>query len=275
MVRQDQRHGAGDQAGDAVGVDVDRVAEAELRVRQDLPPVGVEDDVLARAEERDDGRETRDRPQVERGLQQAERRDRRHEHELGRQHPAAAAPEQRERIAVHQRGPHELPRVRQLDQREQPDRLEIDMLGAQPRRQQVDQQVEWQPRGESGKDADQHPPVEERLAPGLPDRIGRPGAGSRGRSVHRRFGHHGPGRRRGCRCASRARVAHAAIVDAPVATAFAVIRALRCARTSLPPPRRARSIARRRALRAWALPGSLIRAGSDRSRARRRDSAAA
>ena len=45
---------------------------------------------------------------------------------LRQQHPAAAAAEQRQRVAVEQRRPQELPRVRKLDQREQADRLEVD-----------------------------------------------------------------------------------------------------------------------------------------------------
>jgi hypothetical protein len=51
VVGEDQRQRAGDEARDPVGVDVDRVAETQLDVEQQLAPERVERDVLARGEE--------------------------------------------------------------------------------------------------------------------------------------------------------------------------------------------------------------------------------
>ena len=170
MVCQDQRQGARDQAGDAVGVDVNRIAQAKLGIGQDLAPVGIEDDVLACAEERDQRCEIGDCPQVLLRMQQAEQWDDGKQGELGDKHPAPPPAEQRQRVAVDQRRPEEFPRVRELDQREQADRLQIHVLRAQPRRQQVDQQVERQTRRKAGEDADQHPAIEQRLAPAFPRR---------------------------------------------------------------------------------------------------------
>ena len=167
-VGQDQRQRAGHEARDPVRVDVHRVAESKLGIGQELASVGVEHDVLARREERDCDRDPCDRPQVVRGMEQAQGRDRQEQKHLRHEHPAAPAPEKRQRIAVHQRGPRELPRVRQLDQREEADRLQVDLLGAEPRGQEIEEQVERQSRRESRRDADQHPAIEERLAPRLP-----------------------------------------------------------------------------------------------------------
>ena len=57
------------------------------------------------------------------GSRRAEQRDRREQRDLRDEHPAAPAAEQRQRVAVEQRRPQELPRVRKLDQREEADRL--------------------------------------------------------------------------------------------------------------------------------------------------------
>jgi hypothetical protein len=81
------------------------------------------------------------------------------------QHPSAASAEQRQRVAIEQRRPQELPGIRNLDQREKTDRLQVDAAGTKPGGQQADQQVQRQPGREAGEDADQHPPVEQRLAP--------------------------------------------------------------------------------------------------------------
>jgi hypothetical protein len=55
-----------------------------------------------------------------------------------------AAGHDRQREAVDQRRPEELPRIGQLDQREKAERLQVDAFGAQPRRQQVEKEVERQ-----------------------------------------------------------------------------------------------------------------------------------
>ena len=60
--------------------------------------------------------------------------------DLGQQHPAAPPSQYRHRIAIQQRRPEEFPGVGKLDQREQADDLEIDVLGAQPGGNQIEQQ---------------------------------------------------------------------------------------------------------------------------------------
>jgi hypothetical protein len=142
VVRQDQRERTRYQARDAVPVDVDRIAEPELDFGQDLAAIGIEHDVLARAEERDRRGQVRDRPEILRRMQLAECRNRGDEQELRDEHPAAATAERRKGVAIHERRPEELPRVRQLDQREEADRFEVHVLRAQPRGQQVDEEIE-------------------------------------------------------------------------------------------------------------------------------------
>ena len=121
MIGQHQRQRAGHEAGNAVGLHVDRVAQTELRIGQELAPIRVENDVLRRGEECDRSSEIRDRPQVELRPQRAEERYRHEQQQLSDEHPAAAPTEERQRIAVDQRRPYELPGERQLNQREQPD----------------------------------------------------------------------------------------------------------------------------------------------------------
>ena len=165
MVGEDQRERPRNEARDPVRVDVERIAESELDLRKDFAAIRVEHDVLARAEERDRGGEVGDRPEVLLRVKLPEQRDRREQQELRDEHPTAAPSQHGKRVAVEQRRPQELPCVRQLDQREEADRLQVHLLRAQPRGQQIDEQIERQARREAGEDADQHPPVEERLAP--------------------------------------------------------------------------------------------------------------
>jgi hypothetical protein len=54
-------------------------------------------------------------------------------------------------------------RIRELDQREQPDFSEADAFGSQPRRYQLDQQVERQTGRKPGEHAYQHAPVQDGL----------------------------------------------------------------------------------------------------------------
>ncbi len=103
MVGEYQRQRAGDQAGDAIRLNVYRIAQTKLGIREDLAPIRVEHDVLRRREKRDRGREIRDRPEVELRLEGPEDRDRQKQQKLRQQHPAAAASEHRQRIPVDQR----------------------------------------------------------------------------------------------------------------------------------------------------------------------------
>jgi hypothetical protein len=163
-VGQDQRQRTRHQPGNAVGIDMHRVAQAQLGLGQDLAAVGIERDVLRRREQGHRSRQPEDGHDPGIRREQPKCRDRQQQADLGDQHPAAP-PAQRRRIAVEQRRPEELPGVGKLDQREQPDGLEIHALRAQPGRHQVEQQVKRQPRREAGEHADQHAPVKEWLQP--------------------------------------------------------------------------------------------------------------
>ena len=102
MIGQYQRERAGHEARNAVRLDVNRVAEAELRVGEELAPIRVEHDVLCRREKRDRRGEIRDRPQLELRLERAKQRDRGQQQQLRQEHPATAAAEDWQRIAINE-----------------------------------------------------------------------------------------------------------------------------------------------------------------------------
>ena len=163
MVGEHQRECARNEARDAIGLNVDRRAETKLVIRQELSAVGVEHDVLARRKKSHRRRQAGNRPQIELGLEQAEQRNGDKQRDLGDQHPAPPAAEHRQRVTIEQRRPQEFPGKGQLHQCKQADRGQVDLLGAQPRRQQIDQQPKREAGAEAGEDADQHPPVEQRF----------------------------------------------------------------------------------------------------------------
>ena len=117
-------------------------------------------------------RQAGNRPEIELGLEQAEQRDGDQQRDLRDQHPATPAAEHRQRVAVEQGRPQELPGKRQLHQCKQADRGQVDLLGTQPCRQEIDQQPKRQAGTEAGEDADQHPPVEQRFRETLLFRAG-------------------------------------------------------------------------------------------------------
>jgi hypothetical protein len=90
-VGQDQRERTRHQPGDAVGIDMHRVAQAQLGLGQDLAPVGIERDVLRRREQRHRRGEPEDGHDLGRRREQPERGDAGQQADLGDQHPAAAA----------------------------------------------------------------------------------------------------------------------------------------------------------------------------------------
>jgi len=165
MVGEDQRERAGNEARDAIRLHMDGIAEPELRVGQKLAAIGIEHDVLARGEECDRCREPCDRPQIDARIERTEHRNAHEQRDLRNQHPPAPAAQHRQCVAVHQRRPQEFPRIRELHQREEADRCQIDLLGAQPRRQKIDEQPQREAGRKTGEHADQHPPVEDRVAP--------------------------------------------------------------------------------------------------------------
>ena len=170
-VGEDQRQRAGDQAGDAVGVHMHGVAEAEFVVAQNLASEGVDRDVLRSGKEGEQGGQPQDGPDVLLRVEAAHEADGEQQADLGQQHPAASAAEAGHAVAVEQRRPEELPGIGKLDQREEADGLEIDAFAAQPGRQQVEQQVERQAGGKPGEDADQHLPRQQRCKPGRHQRL--------------------------------------------------------------------------------------------------------
>jgi hypothetical protein len=64
MVGEHQRQRARDEARNAIRLNVDRCAKAKLGVRQQLAPVRVEHDVLARGKESHDRRQAGDRQEI-------------------------------------------------------------------------------------------------------------------------------------------------------------------------------------------------------------------
>ena len=171
MIGQDQRERAGDQRGELVRVHVHCVAEALLGVAQQLAAIRVDHDVRARAEERDERGERGDRPDRIARRHEAERGDRACDEHLREQHPAAPAPGppagQAREVAVHQRRPQEFPRIRELDQREQADFLQLDALRAQPCLHEIDEREERQAGREAEEHADQHVRVQEGSPAGM------------------------------------------------------------------------------------------------------------
>ena len=95
------------------------------------------------------------------GCQRPDTHHRHDQRQLRHQHPAPAATQKRQLITIQQRGPDELPDVRQLNQRKQSDLLEIDPFAAQPARYQLNQEEERQSRRESGEGADDDATVED------------------------------------------------------------------------------------------------------------------
>ena len=171
MIGEDQRERARNERRDLVRVHVDRVAEPLFGIGEQFAPIGVDRDVLARAEERDERGQRGDRPDFLRRRHEAERADRHRHQQLRDDHPAAPPPGppagQARHVAVHQRRPDELPRIGKLDQREKADFLQVDAFSAQPRLHQIDEREERQPRGEAEKDANQDARVEERAPAGM------------------------------------------------------------------------------------------------------------
>ncbi|MGD8578656.1 MAG: hypothetical protein PVI46_04960 [Lysobacterales bacterium] len=145
MVGQDQRQRAGHQRRQPVGIDEERVAGSQFVVRQQFPTIGVNHDVLARREQRDQEHQHDDGLQGLRRVVAPEQADRDQQRQLRHQRPATPAPEERRPEAVHQRGPQEFPGVRQRNQREQADGGEVDTVAAQPRRHQLQQDVQRHP----------------------------------------------------------------------------------------------------------------------------------
>ena len=162
---------------------MDRVANAEFKIGQQFAPVSIEHNVLTRAEKCDRGREVSNCPDRKRGLNIAEKGDTEQQTNLCDQHPATSPTKKRQRVAVHDRRPEELPRVGKSDQRKKTDFRETNTLNPQPRRHQLDQDVERQARGKARKRTDQYAPVKQ----GLPERrFLRFSHWSPGRSVTRR-----------------------------------------------------------------------------------------
>ena len=141
------------------------VPVAELVVGQELPPVGVDDDVLAGAEQGDHEYHRDDDLERGRGIELAQHADCEQQHQLRQERPAAPAPEERQLVAVHQGGPNELPGIGQPDQGEEADRGQVHVVAAQPGRHQRNQDIERHARGEAQEDAGEHLPVEQDRRP--------------------------------------------------------------------------------------------------------------
>jgi hypothetical protein len=165
VVGQDQRQRPRHQTRDAVGIHEDGRAGSQFIVGQQLAPVGIDDDVLARAEQGDNEYDHDDHLQRGGRIEIAEHADRQQQHDLREERPAPPAAEERQLEPVHQRRPHEFPGVGQADQCEQADGGKVDVVAAQPGRHQGNQHIEGHSRAETQEDAGQHLPGEQDLGP--------------------------------------------------------------------------------------------------------------
>ena len=160
MIGENQGQRSRHQPGNAIRVDVHGGAQPQLRIGENFPPIGIEHNILARAEEGQRGGEIGDGPDVLLRVKQAESRNGGEQQDLRHQHPAAPPAEKSDVVAIHHRRPEKFPGVRQLDQGKQSDGLQVHVLGAQPGGNQTDENEERQTGTEAGKNADQHAPRE-------------------------------------------------------------------------------------------------------------------
>jgi hypothetical protein len=151
------RERPGHEEGDPVSPDVEARAQAQLLVAQDLAPVGVDHDVLRRTEERDEHGEERDHPGVHLGPRGREAQEREDQRGLREQKPALAASQERRNVPVQERRPHELESVRDSNEREEADRLEVDLHVVHPDGEGPAREQEREPGDESQEKVDQHP----------------------------------------------------------------------------------------------------------------------
>jgi hypothetical protein len=135
-----------------------RVAQTQFVIVQQFAAVSVKHDILRRGKQRQQCAKQHDAAQLSLRREAAHHRDYRKQTDLSQHHPAAPSAKHWQRIAVQQRRPDELPGVGKLDQRKQADGFKIDMLAAQPGRQQIEQQIQRQAGGKAGEHADQHAP---------------------------------------------------------------------------------------------------------------------
>ena len=125
VIGEDQRQRSRHQQRDPISRDIQRGGGTDLICFRQVRPIGVHDDVLARAEKRDqDGDDGRGDRQCHRaGESHCDNGD--DQRHLREQNPSEPASQKRRDIAIHQRRPEELQNVRQPHQREQSDDREI------------------------------------------------------------------------------------------------------------------------------------------------------
>lgn len=164
VVGQDQRQPTGNQAGQPVCAHVDGVSHPQLFIRKDLPTECVERNVLSGAQKTDGDGHAGNPPHRLRGIEQPHTGDGRQQRHLTHQHPSAAPP-QRKRVPIQQRGPQKLPRVGEHDKGKCANGLEAQVVGSQPGRDQRKEIVEREAGGESNEHAHQHA----RIPDGFPD----------------------------------------------------------------------------------------------------------
>jgi hypothetical protein len=164
-VGEHQREPARDEHGDPVTEHGDGRACAALLLAQHVGAIGVERNVLRRRAERDD--HCHQRECVDRGgrPEHTHRRDADDQQALRHQHPAAAPAEQRRHETVHQRRPQELERVRAADERQKPDRLDVEAVGGGPRLQRSGGERERKPEAKPEQQHHADAPVDQRFAP--------------------------------------------------------------------------------------------------------------
>jgi hypothetical protein len=100
MRSQHESECTGNEAGDAIGLHVDGITEAELYLRQELATIRIQRDVEGRAEHRDDDRQHDHDLHLLDRLPKTERADRYEQHDLRGQHPPSSPSEKRQRITI-------------------------------------------------------------------------------------------------------------------------------------------------------------------------------
>jgi hypothetical protein len=172
-VRPDQRHAAGEDHREAVPHHEQRRADAALARRQQVDAVGIDDDVLRRADEGHQHAQSREEGQRQRGRDVGQREQRHGQQGLREHDPAAATPEQRQVDAIHQRRPQELEGVGDADQREEADGRHVQAVHREPGLHRQARQGQRQAGGEAHHE----------------DRDGAVGGGHGAGADHVRFAH--------------------------------------------------------------------------------------
>jgi len=156
MIRHDQGQGAADQNGETVAHDPDPGAGAPFFRGEVFRPVGVQDDVLAGAEEgQRDGPEGDDQ-RLGGGTEKTHGGNGGDQGPLGDEHPSPPPAQKGGKEAIQQRRPEKFERVGETDERKDPDRLDVHALRDHPRGEGGAGQGQGHPRGKAQNQHEEH-----------------------------------------------------------------------------------------------------------------------